>query len=199
MVAELATRARMKVARDDRPEWPLHRAGAFTGSSPHFTREAPLADRQHAKISSSQVENISKKLDAIEAPGDSALSKQKAIAVLAPKLHAMRAKGYTWTAISAWLKDNGLDVTSVALQGYLRRARVEAKKNRAAVGRKAGAQKPADQASSAPPSTTAPTSASTPRNATAGPGSEKQPAERAAQPPRVRYGTFVPREDTKDI
>jgi hypothetical protein len=175
------------------PRWCIH------GLIAHFTREAPLADRQHAKISSSQVENISKKLDAIEAPGDSALSKQKAIAVLAPKLHAMRAKGYTWTAISAWLKDNGLDVTSVALQGYLRRARVEAKKNRAAVGRKAGAQKPADQASSAPPSTTAPTSASTPRNATAGPGSEKQPAERAAQPPRVRYGTFVPREDTKDI
>ena len=87
-----------------------------------------MADRQHAKISASDLENISKKLDAIEAPGDSALSKQKAIAVLAPKLHAMRAKGYTWTAISAWLKDNGLDVTSVALQGYLRRARVEAKK-----------------------------------------------------------------------
>jgi hypothetical protein len=160
------------------PRWCIH------GLIAHFTREAPLADRQHAKISSSQVENISKKLDAIEAPGDSALSKQKAIAVLAPKLHAMRSKGYTWSAISAWLKENGLDVTSVALQGYLRRARVEAKKNRVAA---------------APPSTTAPTSASTPRNATAGPGSEKQPAERAAQPPRVRYGTFVPREDTKDI
>jgi hypothetical protein len=158
-----------------------------------------LADHQHAKISASEVENISKKLDAIEAPSDSTLSKQKAIAVLAHKLHAMRAKGYTWSAISAWLKDNGLDVTSVALQGYLRRARVEAKKNRVVAGRKADAQKPADQASGAPPSTTAPTSANTPRNAIAGLGSETQPAERPAQPPRVRYGSFVPRPDTKDI
>ncbi len=158
-----------------------------------------MADRQHAKISASAVENISKKLDAIEAPGDSALSKQKAIAVLAPKLHAMRSKGYTWSAIAAWLKENGLDVTSVALQGYLRRARLEAKKHRAAGGRNAGSQKPADAPTSASPPATAPNSASTPHSATAGAGSEKPPAERAAQPPRVGYGRFVPREDTKDL
>ena len=175
------------------PRWCIH--GLFA----QFTREVPLADRQHAKISASEVEKISKKLDAVEAPSDSALSKQKAIAVLAPKLHAMRSKGYTWSAISAWLKDNGLDVTSVALQGYLRRARLDAKKNRAAVGRKAGAQKPADAATSAPPPMTTPISANKTRNAPAGPGSEKQPTERAAQPSPVRYGTFVPREDTKDI
>ena len=118
---------------------------------------------------------------------------------MAPKLHAMRSKGYTWSAISAWLKDNGLDVTSVALQGYLRRARLEAKKHRAAVGRKADVQKPADAASGAPSSATAPTSASTPRNATVGPAPGKQPVERASPPSGVRYGSFVPREDTKDI
>jgi len=160
------------------PRWSIH------GLVAHFTREVPLADRQHAKISTSEVEKISKKLDAIEAPSDSALSKQKAIAVLAPKLHAMRSKGYTWSAISAWLKDNGLDVTSVALQGYLRRARLDAKKNRAAVGRKAGAQKPADAASSAPPPTTTPT-----RRAMRPPGRGRKSSRPSEQPSRLAFAT----------
>jgi hypothetical protein len=159
-----------------------------------------LADHQRAKISVSEVDNISRRLDTVEAPSDASVSKQKAIAILAPKLHAMRSKGYSWSAIATWLKDNGLDVTAVALQGYLRRVRLAEKSKRPPAIRKGRDRNPTDGATSTPTVTRAPVAtAPTTRLAPAEPLAAKPPGQRAAQPSPTRYGTFVPREDTKDI
>jgi len=49
------------------------------------------------------------------------VSKQKAIAMMAPAIAAMRAKKYPWKAIAARLTENGVEVSVAALRTYLRR------------------------------------------------------------------------------
>jgi hypothetical protein len=54
------------------------------------------------------------------------LSKQQAVRALLPQISALRAKGYSWTAVAAMLSKHGVPVSVAALRTYLRRAREEA-------------------------------------------------------------------------
>jgi hypothetical protein len=49
------------------------------------------------------------------------VSKQKAIAMMAPAIASMRAKKYPWKEIAARLTENGVPVSVAALRTYLRR------------------------------------------------------------------------------
>jgi hypothetical protein len=53
------------------------------------------------------------------------LSKQQTVRTLSPQLVALRAKGYSWTAIAAMLSERGIPVSVAALRTYLRRVREE--------------------------------------------------------------------------
>jgi hypothetical protein len=83
-----------------------------------------VVDKPSTKIAMSDLDKIEQLLDQVQAPPDTFVSKQRAIGILAPRLHAMRAKGYSWSAVAAWLMEHGINVSPVALQGYLRRVRM---------------------------------------------------------------------------
>ena len=97
-----------------------------------------MTDTQPTKIALSDVETLRQLLDEVPAHCATTVSKQQAIAMLAPRLHAMRAKGYTWRAIAAWLMDHGLSVSQHALERYLahiRKAEAEGRRSAARKGR----------------------------------------------------------------
>jgi hypothetical protein len=54
------------------------------------------------------------------------VSKQQAVRALLPQISALRAKGYSWTAVAAMLSEHGIPVSVAALRTYLRRVREEA-------------------------------------------------------------------------
>jgi hypothetical protein len=95
-----------------------------------------VTPKKRCKISLSELHNIARSLDALPPHPDTSVSKQKAIALLAPELHAMRSKGYSWSAIATLLTNNGVPVSAVALQSYLWRARVADETDRPASRRK---------------------------------------------------------------
>ena len=82
-----------------------------------------MAIHPTTKIAVSDLDTLDQLLDEVPVHRDTSVSKQRAIGILAPKLYAMRAKGYSWGDIAAGLVDHGLTITRVALQGYLRRVR----------------------------------------------------------------------------
>jgi hypothetical protein len=102
-----------------RGEWQVHRLG---GSWPNLEPPA-VAIHPTTKIAVSDLDTLDRLLDQVPVHRDTSVNKQRAIGILAPELYAMRAKGYSWGDIAAWLVDHGLTITRVALQGYLRRVR----------------------------------------------------------------------------
>jgi hypothetical protein len=53
------------------------------------------------KIAVSDLDTLDQLLDQVPVHRDTSVSKQRAIGILAPKLYAMRAKGYSWGDIAA--------------------------------------------------------------------------------------------------
>jgi hypothetical protein len=82
-----------------------------------------LADKPRAKLPLAELDRIGQLIDEARSPGDVALSKQRAVARLAPKIRALHERGYSWRDVAAWLTEHGLPVTAPALQASLRRAR----------------------------------------------------------------------------
>lgn len=159
-----------------------------------------MTTKPSTKIAVSELDKLGHLLDQIPPHHETAISKQKAIALLAPKLHAMRAKGYSWNDVAAWLMDNGLSVTRVALQGYLRRTgRVEARA-RPGAARKPRQRIPGSPASGSPPLAGAPpVSTSPPAPAAAhAPQRIKDDIERRYDP-SARRSQFNVRPDTENI
>jgi hypothetical protein len=158
-----------------------------------------VAGQQPPKISVSDLDNIDRLLDQVPVHRDTSVSKLKAVAILAPKLHAMRAKGYTWPAIAAWLMEHGLTITATALQGYLRRVAPADRSERRRAARRRHAQVMDGDAIRQPPPGAAPVPAvatqrevqETPAAAASGRQAVERPAE-----PSVRRSAFVVRPDT---
>jgi hypothetical protein len=158
-----------------------------------------VADKPSTKIALSDVDAIDQLLDQVPTHRDTCVSKQKAIGMLAPKLHAMRSKGYSWNAIANWLMDHGLQVTPVALQGYLRRVRPADAAAEPTPARKPGPRPRERRAGRSPAPAAPPAPAVAPTNAIRPPAPVATSAvERRTEAP-VRRSEFAVRPDTKDI
>jgi hypothetical protein len=79
-----------------------------------------VIDNPSPKIAVADIDRLEELIDQAPAHRDTVVSKRQAIGRLAPKLYAMRAKGYSWNAVAAWLTEHGLAVTAPLLNGYLR-------------------------------------------------------------------------------
>jgi len=160
-----------------------------------------VAAPQSTKIALTDVAKIEQLLDEVPKRRDTAVSKQQAVSILAPRLRAMRSKGYSWHDIATWLMDHGLTVGPVALQGYLRRVREADASVEKRPGRKRRDHMRETSAGGPTPST-----AST---GVPGPRAQPDPAPRAPPlvkdvierriEPTARRSDFVVRPDTKDI
>ena len=157
-----------------------------------------MAIHPPTKIAVPDLDTLDQLLDQVPVHRDTSVSKQRAIGILAPKLYAMRAKGYSWGDIAAWLVDHGLTVTRVALQGYLRRVRsVDANAGPGAdsprpprTRERPARRSPSAAAVVSEPPATAHTAEAPPRI--------REIVERRTEP-GVRRSEFVVRPDTKDI
>ena len=158
-----------------------------------------MTPQKRCKISLSELDNIARSLDALPPRRDTSVSKQKAIALLAPELHAMRSKGYSWSEIAALLTSNGVPVSAVALQSYLWRARVADETDRPASRRKRRARVTYDSTTASPAVFSAPVRvATTSRELPAAPASDERLIERPAEELR-RHSMFVVRPDSHEI
>ncbi len=158
-----------------------------------------MAIHPTTKIAVSDLDTLDQLLDQVPVHRDTSVSKQRAIGILAPKLYAMRAKGYSWGDIAAWLVDHGLTITRVALQGYLRRVRsVDANADSGAARPRPSRAR--ERLASRPPSAAATLSkpAATPRATPEAAPRMREVVERRAEP-GVRRSEFVVRPDSKDI
>jgi hypothetical protein len=72
------------------------------------------------KIPLSEITKLEHLIDQEPAREPNEVSKRQAVAMLAPKLHEMRRKGYAWRDVAAWLSGHGLTMTAGALQRHLR-------------------------------------------------------------------------------
>jgi hypothetical protein len=79
-----------------------------------------VTDKPSTKIALSEIATLEHLIDQAPARSASEVSKRRAIGILAPKLYELRAKGYAWREVAAWLTEHGLAVTAPALQRYLR-------------------------------------------------------------------------------
>jgi hypothetical protein len=159
-----------------------------------------VAGNQPPKISVSDLDNIERLLDQVPAHRDASVSKQKAIGILAPELHAMRAKGYSWKDIATWLLEHGLSVTPVALQGYVRRVPQADLGVRPGAARRKRRRTPNSTPMSTPPAAPAASvpAVSTPRAAPPAPPAVKDVIERRDEP-GARRSEFVVRPNSTDI
>jgi hypothetical protein len=82
------------------------------------------------KFAAETVRKLQQSLDDVAPYQATELSKQQAIGMLSPQIVALRAKGYSWTAVAAMLSEHGVPVSVAALRTYLRRVRVTALKAR---------------------------------------------------------------------
>jgi hypothetical protein len=91
-------------------------------------RRLGMKDNKSSTIALSQIATLEQALDEAPARSTTEVGKGKAIGILAPKLYALRAKGYTWRDVAAWLTDHDVAVTPAALQRYLREGKIAAAK-----------------------------------------------------------------------
>jgi hypothetical protein len=158
-----------------------------------------VTPKKRCKISVSELHNIARSLEALPPHRDRSVSKQKAIALLAPELHAMRSKGYSWSAIATLLTSNGVPVSAVALQSYLWRARVADETVCPASRRKRRAPVTHDSATASLATVSVPVRvATTSRELPAAPASDEQLIDRPAGELR-RRSMFVVRPDSDEI
>jgi hypothetical protein len=79
-----------------------------------------MPPKPSAKIPLSEIAKLEHLMDQEPARAPSEVSKRQAVAMLAPKLHEMRRKGYPWRDVAAWLSGHGLTLSAAALQRHLR-------------------------------------------------------------------------------
>jgi hypothetical protein len=79
-----------------------------------------VTNHKPTKIALTEITTLEQALDDAPARKPTEVSKGEAIAILAPKLNALRTKGYTWREVAAWLTEHGVAVTAPALQRHLR-------------------------------------------------------------------------------
>ena len=158
-----------------------------------------MTPKKRSKIEVSELRNIARSLDALPPHRDTSVSKQKAIALLAPELYAMRSKGYSWSAIATLLTKNGVPVSAVALQSYLWRARVADETVRPASRRKRRARVAHASATASPAAFSAPVRvATTSLEPPVAPASAERLLERPSEELR-RRSMFVVRSDSDEI
>jgi hypothetical protein len=78
-----------------------------------------MGDKLNHKIAIEDLATLERLLDEVPVHQETEVSKRRAVRHLAPKLQALRAKGYSWPKVAAWLTKNGLPVGVSLLQGYL--------------------------------------------------------------------------------
>ncbi len=144
-----------------------------------------------AKIPTARIEALRSKLmeaDAAPVIPPEASTKMGAVAALAPELLGLRRKGWGLAALAAMLREGGLEITSGTLKNYLQRAGATRTRRRS---RRERAPTPTPSPLSLP----APPAKQTPATARGYPVVVRpDPAAHPREP-----GTFVPREDTKDL
>jgi len=153
-----------------------------------------VTDKPPTKIPLSELEELERLLDKTPAYEVTAVSKQRAIERLAPKLYAMRAKGYSWQRIAEWLTAHGLGVTRATLQGYVRRVRGVSPRAGAS-----GAKRRAAHAPGASATATTVTAAPQPRRRDAPAGGSAAGATEPVSEALSRRSAFVPRPDSDEI
>jgi len=156
-----------------------------------------LTASKSTNIALSQIAILEQALDEVPARNATEVGKAKAIGILAPKIHALRAKGYAWREVAAWLTEHGVAVTVPALQRHLRGAKTM-QSNRD----KAGAKSRRASSSSAVTHESAiaqPRPASQQQEPKRASPAAQSPDPAARTPARSTYGSFVPRPDTKNI
>ena len=163
-----------------------------------------MADKLSPKISLSDLHTLEQLIDQAPARQPTAVSKRGAIGVLAPKLYALRARGYTWRDVAAWLTEHGLPVTAPSLQRSLRGVKVPAKsgaRDRPAGARsKASHDGPTASPDARPSSVVATMIAPAPAQRAALPtGSLAMSSKTPVPEPEKRRSTFVPRPDSEEI
>jgi hypothetical protein len=158
-----------------------------------------MKDNKSTTIALSQIAALEEALDQAPARNATEVGKGKAIGLLAPKLYALRAKGYTWRDVAAWLTDHDVAVTPATLQRYLREGKIAAAKRDKvdAKTRREGAARDGVPATATVDSKAA-TSQPRPNSATP---SVQPPNAGTAGPARPAYasGKFIPRPDTENI
>jgi hypothetical protein len=166
---------------------------------------------QKNKFAAETVLKLQQSLDEVPAYQATELSKQQIVRALSPQILALRAKGYSWTAVAAMLSERGLPVSVAALRTYLRRVREEAARDAPRTPTKRSRDVRAD---TRPPERLPPiTPAPTPSGETPAATKPPPPGGRAASAVAVqqtttpgtrreqepRRSTFAVRPDTKDI
>jgi hypothetical protein len=167
--------------------------------------------KQNAKIALSAIARLRERLGQVPTCEAAEVSKQRAIGLLAPELYAMHAKGYTWQAIASMLSDEGIQVTGIALQGYVRKATREAAGRPKRAPKRspplAPAEAPVQSAPAAPADKTsdakqpeAPARGQVERRSAAPAEGVEAPAPTPTRPPATpRRSAFVPRRDSEEI
>lgn len=164
-----------------------------------------MTDKQNTKIPLSDLAILERLLDQAPTRGATEVSKRRGIVILAPKLHELRGKGYTWREVAAWLTEHSVPVTVPALQRYLRSAKQAAAHGDRgrATGARGGVVRggtAASRESPAPPPAVHPP-AVPPQGPSTAPVVKPLAPEgtsRGAQP-EPRRSAFAIRPDTKDI
>jgi hypothetical protein len=77
------------------------------------------------KFAAETVRQLQQSLEEVAPYQATELSKQRTILALSPQILALRAKGYSWTAVASMLSERGVPVSVAALRTYLRRVREE--------------------------------------------------------------------------
>jgi hypothetical protein len=173
------------------------------------------------KIAISAIQKLQKQLQDAPEYAAKEVSMVRAIQLLAPDIHAMKAKGYTMSQVAQMLTSQGIPIAGTTLKSYLSRFVVAPvmkplrKGKRGATNNGANpldiAESKSEQTRSAsadharpiaaPPvgalrGTGAPGARPAPVTGTVSPTG---PTSAPAQDHRPRYASFKPREDTKDI
>jgi hypothetical protein len=101
------------------PQKPRRQKGAF------MKTKGEAMDSKN-KFAAETVRQLQQSLDEVAPYQATELSKQQTVRALSPQIQALRAKGYSWTAVAAMLSERGVPVSVAALRTYLRRVREEA-------------------------------------------------------------------------
>jgi hypothetical protein len=163
-------------------------------------------DKPNTKIAISELEKLELLLDDAPAHQATVVTKREAIVRLAPRLHDLHGKGYSWRGVAAWLAEHGLNVSTSVLGEYLRGAAVTSPRRgfRPTKGRRPDGSRTSDLARPTPdPLHDSLIQAEAPSMSSSGsPASAKQPTVRlvpASAHAAARRSDFTVRPDSDDI
>jgi hypothetical protein len=184
-------------------------------------RSQEQKDMQARKVRLGDIERLRRTMQTVPEHQTEEVTMAEAVRMLSPEIEAMKAKGYSLSAIAAHLSDNGLALTMKTLKAYVGEARAggvrkkrskpkahrpaigaaaitpttEAKAGVVAGGASAGAKHPARVNTKTAPRVTAPSTATATPATQRGTMGTTRPDDEAA----MQRSAFVPKEDTRDI